>query len=224
MSRPPAGRRPGHPDTRQQIMSEATAAFAAHGYSNSSMRGIASRAGVDPALLHHYFGSKRLLFEAVAQPAYAIRERLVAMADRGASAEDLLEVLLSSCEDPIVGPAIMAAARSVSDSKAPSCEGIPRHRTPQPACVPPGTPASSRPDRQDAPAGSDRALRRNLLAADVLGLVLARYVLRIEPLAGAPRELIISAFAPVLADHLRERRSAPHGASPGARAARTRTR
>ena len=68
------------------------------------------------------------------------------------------------------------------------------------------------------------ALRRNLLAADVLGLVLARYVLRIEPLAAAPRELIISAFAPALTDHLRERRSAPHSESPGARAARTRTR
>ena len=126
------------------------------------MRGIAAGAGVDPALLHHYFGSKRLLFEAVTQPAYAIRERLVAMADRGASADDLLEVLLSSCEDPTVGPAIIAAARSVSDSKAPSCEGIPRPRTPQPACAPPGTPASSRPDRQDAPAGSDQIGRAHV--------------------------------------------------------------
>ncbi|GAB3252367.1 hypothetical protein GCM10027425_10830 [Alteromonas gracilis] len=61
-------------------MRAATATFAAHGYSNSSMRGIAARAGVDPALLHHYFGSKQPLFEAVIQPAYAIRERLVVMA------------------------------------------------------------------------------------------------------------------------------------------------
>lgn len=213
MSRPPAGRRPGRPDTRQQIVSAATTAFAADGYSNSSMRGIAARAGVDPALLHHYFGSKRLLFEAVIQPAYAIRERLVAMADRGASVEDLLEVLLSSCEDPTVGPAVMAAARSVSDSKAPSCEAIPRHRTPHPACAPPETSASSRPDHQHEPTDSDHALRRSLLAADVLGLVLARYVLRVDPLATAPHDEVISAFAPVLADHLCDRRSPRPSAS-----------
>ena len=213
MSRPPTGRRPGNPDTRQQIMSAATATFAAHGYSNSSMRGIAARAGVDPALLHHYFGSKRLLFEAVIQPAYAIRERLAALADHEASAEDLLEVLLSSCEDPAVGPAIMAAARGVSDSQAPSCEGIPRHRTPHPARALPRPPASSRPAEDSTSSEFDRALRLSLLAADVLGLVLARYVLRVKPLATAPRERVISAFAPVLAAHLRDRQSARPSAS-----------
>lgn len=213
MTRPPPGRRPGNPDTRQQIKSAAAAVFAAHGYSSSSMRGIASRAGVDPALLHHYFGSKQLLFEAVAQPAYAIRERLAAMADRDASAEDLLEVLLSSCEDPLVGPAIMAAVRGVSDSKAPAREGTPRQPTRHLERALPGTSARSRPADQTALAESDRALRRSLLAADVLGLVLARYVLRIEPLAATPRDLVISAFAPGLAVHLHARRSAPRASS-----------
>ncbi|GAB3252361.1 hypothetical protein GCM10027425_10820 [Alteromonas gracilis] len=124
-----------------------------------------------------------------------------------------MEFLLSSCEDPTVGPAIMAAARSVSDSQAPACDGTPVHCTPHPARALPGTSASSRFAEDNTSSEFDRALRRSLLAADVLGLVLARYVLRVDPLATAPRDRVISAFAPVLADHLRDRRSARPSAS-----------
>ncbi|MHA6764389.1 TetR/AcrR family transcriptional regulator [Streptacidiphilus sp. PAMC 29251] len=59
------GRRPGGADTRGAVLAAARAEFAAHGYEKASMRGIARVAGVDPALLHHYFGSKDRLFLAV---------------------------------------------------------------------------------------------------------------------------------------------------------------
>src|SRR5690349_24694620 len=56
------GRRPGNQDTREAILTAAKQAFAARGYDKASIRQIASGAEVDPALVHHYFGSKEKLF------------------------------------------------------------------------------------------------------------------------------------------------------------------
>ena len=57
------GRRPGGTDTRAAIVDAARKSFAAKGYDKASMRGIAREAGVDPALVHHYFeGGKAALF------------------------------------------------------------------------------------------------------------------------------------------------------------------
>jgi AcrR family transcriptional regulator len=61
----PRGRRPGGVDTRAAIVDAARTDFAAQGYDGTSVRGVARRAGVDPALVHHYFGGKAALFAAV---------------------------------------------------------------------------------------------------------------------------------------------------------------
>ena len=61
---PRSGRRPGPTDTRQAIRQAALAAFAADGYGATSLRGVARDAGVDPALVIHFFGSKAGLFMA----------------------------------------------------------------------------------------------------------------------------------------------------------------
>src|ERR1700722_12811986 len=58
----PGGRRPGRQGTRAAILEAARASFAEDGYERVSLRGIARRAGVDPALVHHYFGGKPALF------------------------------------------------------------------------------------------------------------------------------------------------------------------
>lgn len=64
-SRPARGRRPGNPAiTRQSILEAARATFARAGYEKATIRAIASAAGVDPALVHHYFGTKEELFVA----------------------------------------------------------------------------------------------------------------------------------------------------------------
>ena len=60
------GRRPGPSDTRPRILSAAAASFAAKGYDGTSMRQVASAAGVDPALVRHFFGTKEKLFTEVA--------------------------------------------------------------------------------------------------------------------------------------------------------------
>jgi AcrR family transcriptional regulator len=62
--RPPAGRRPGDSGTREAIGEAARAQFAEHGYRGATIRGIAAAAAVDPALVHHYYGSKEALFAA----------------------------------------------------------------------------------------------------------------------------------------------------------------
>src|SRR5258706_15310717 len=61
------GRRPGNQDTREAILAAARRAFSERGFDGASIRAIATSAGVDPALVHHYFGSKDQLFVATMQ-------------------------------------------------------------------------------------------------------------------------------------------------------------
>ena len=61
------GRRPGVSGTREAILDAARRAFAEQGYQHATIRGVADLAGVDPALVHHYFGTKQGLFVAAMQ-------------------------------------------------------------------------------------------------------------------------------------------------------------
>ena len=58
------GRRPGDSGAREAILREARSSFGSAGFSGTTIRGVARAAGVDPALVHHYFGSKDELFAA----------------------------------------------------------------------------------------------------------------------------------------------------------------
>src|SRR3954469_15074035 len=62
-----SGRRPGDPQTRSAITASARRSFAQAGYDRATIRAIAAPAGVDPALVVHYFGSKEALFRDVMQ-------------------------------------------------------------------------------------------------------------------------------------------------------------
>ena len=72
------GRRPGKPDTKSEVLAAARVEFAASGYGGATIRSIAARASVDPALVMHYFGSKEQLFAASLElpvnPATIIRQ------------------------------------------------------------------------------------------------------------------------------------------------------
>src|SRR5207244_8003118 len=74
MVTPPLGRRPGKRDTRTEIIAAAREAFRADGYDGTTMRSVARRAGVDPSLVHHYFGDKAGLFVAVMDLAHDPRQ------------------------------------------------------------------------------------------------------------------------------------------------------
>ena len=89
------GRRPGSPDTRAAILAEARALFAANGYAGTSVRAIAAAAGVDAALVHHYFGTKDDLFLAALELPVDPREALRPVVEGGVdgAGERLLRIV-----------------------------------------------------------------------------------------------------------------------------------
>src|SRR5256886_17585982 len=108
------GRRPGNQDTREAIVEAARKAFAERGYDRASIRAIATSAGVDPALVHHYFGTKDELFLATVQapmdPAVLLPQGLDG--DVKELPERLLRTFLSVGDHPVTGPAAPAPVRS----------------------------------------------------------------------------------------------------------------
>jgi AcrR family transcriptional regulator len=93
----PAGRRPGNADTRGQILAAAREEFATNGYRGATIRAIAARSQVDPALVHHYFGPKRQLFVETLQLPFDPTQLVSAAADgpRRETGERLARALLA---------------------------------------------------------------------------------------------------------------------------------
>lgn len=116
---PKIGRRPGNQDTRGQIIAAARQAFAAKGFAGVSMRAIAADAGVDAALIHHYFDSKQQLFLAtVALPTDLLqRLELVAAGDRKDLGERLVRTVLGVWDSELQ-PSLIAAIRTALDRKS----------------------------------------------------------------------------------------------------------
>jgi AcrR family transcriptional regulator len=113
------GRRPGSHDTRAEILAAARHAFSARGYDATSVRTIAHEAGVDPSLVHHYFGRKEQLFVAAMDlpidPTVALPAALAG--DREHLGERLVELQLRLWGDPQGREALLAMVRSASSSE-----------------------------------------------------------------------------------------------------------
>jgi len=190
--RRPVGRRPGEQRTREQILDAAREQFARHGYAAATMRGVASAAGVDPALLHHYFGTKYALFAASMQlPADALQAMsLLAGADPAELGERLTRLYLGLWEHPASNRQLRALVASVLTHdqaartlrEAVSAELL----TPLVAAL----------------GAEDAALRITLAVSHVVGLALARYVLAVPPLAEADLEVLVRTVAPVVQHYL----------------------
>jgi len=185
------GRRPGSPDTRAEILAQARELFAAQGYAGTSVRAIATAAGVDAALVHHYFGTKDDLFLAALELPVDPR-RLVAPVVAGGpdgAAERFLGVFLSAWDDPDIRPSLLAVARGVMDPAGSKLltDGF-LSVVIQPVGVALGL---DRPEH-----------RMTLVASQVVGIILLRYVLAVEPLASMPRDQVVSTYAPTLQRYL----------------------
>ena len=171
------GRRPGNIDTKAEIVDAARVEFSEHGYSEASMRAIARRARVDPALVHHYFTDKAGLFvETMALPVdpKAIKEQVER---EGFNGERLVERFLAQWErglesgSPLFVSLVqaMAASPEVVDSMRQFViERIGLY----------GAPGDSE---------ATQLLRRSLVSSQLLGLAWTRYVMRMEPMASASR-------------------------------------
>ncbi|HEY3505836.1 MAG TPA: TetR family transcriptional regulator [Actinocatenispora sp.] len=185
------GRRPGNPDTREAILAAARDAFARQGYAGASVRRIAAAAGVDPALVHHYFGTKGDLFAAALKLPFSPDRLLpeVLSGDRDGIGERVVRAFLGIWDGP-AGPQALAALRAVLASDADA--GLLREFL-----------ISQLLRRAaDEYALSDAATRIPLAASHLIGIVLARHVLRIEPLAGASVDWLAATVGPTIQRYL----------------------
>jgi AcrR family transcriptional regulator len=175
------GRRPGNPDTRAQIVAAARASFSEHGYAAVSLRSIAGRAGVDPALVHHYFpDGKAALFLAAARFSRDPRDVMLEAAASGEGGVAVVRGFLSIWEDD-AGTSFesLAEAMSTSPPMAAAVREFLQDRV-----------WSQK--REGSPASSA------LVASQLLGLAWTRYVLRLEPLASADVETLAGWVGPTI--------------------------
>ncbi|HET8662395.1 MAG TPA: TetR family transcriptional regulator, partial [Micromonosporaceae bacterium] len=171
-----SGRRPGNPDTRQAIMTSARHAFAERGYDGASIRAIATDAGVDPALVHHYFGTKEQLFlQALQMPVnpQAFLPRVIE-GDQDQIGVRLVTTFLSVWDSP-VGTTTVALLRSAmsADWTIPLIREFLTTQVLRPLL------ARVEIDPAEAP------LRASLVASQMAGLAVIRYIYKLEPLASA---------------------------------------
>jgi AcrR family transcriptional regulator len=181
------GRRPGNPDTRSAILAAAREAFADRGFDRASIRAIAAGAGVDPALVHHYFGTKEHLFVATLQVPINPAELLpgVLAGDRDELGERLVATLVRVW-DSQAGTAAAALFRSAMSNDW--TERLLREfLTTQ---ILRRVLAGLQLDPTEA------HYRANLVATQMAGLAMIRYIVRLEPLASAPPEWVVAAIAP----------------------------
>ena len=194
------GRRPGNPDTREAILAAAREAFADRGFDGAAIRTIAAAAGVDPALVHHYFGSKEQLFIASMRvpidPGSALTEVLAA--GRDGVGRRLVHTLLTIWDSPAGGGAAAFIRSAVSnDLFARMLREFISHVILR--RVAKGL------DLDPAEAG----VRTGLVASQMAGLIFARYIIRFEPVASMPREALVEAIGPTLQRYLTEPLPAP---------------
>jgi AcrR family transcriptional regulator len=182
-----SGRRPGNQDTKASILEAARRNFAEKGFDQASIRAIAGDAGVDPALVHHYFGTKEKLFLAVMNapinPGELIPQAL--SGPREQAGERLVRMALTVWDSP-AGSAAVAMFRSAMSNEWTArllrefvITQILRRAV-----------ASLVLDPEEAP------MRTSLVATQIAGVMIGRYVLRIEPMASADREVLVAAIAP----------------------------
>jgi AcrR family transcriptional regulator len=181
------GRRPGAPDTRATILDAARASFAESGFAGTTIRGVASAAGVDAALVHHYFGTKDDLFLAAMElpvdPRTVIAPALAGGPD--GAGERLLRAFLSMWDDPELSPVLVGVVRSALQ---PGGERLLTQGIVPVLLMPVGQ-----------ALGIDRPeLRMPLVISQMAGLILTRYVVGLEPIASMPAETVVSSYAPVV--------------------------
>lgn len=190
-------RRPGRPpgntsETRERILANARELFARNGIDKTSIRAIAAGAGVDSALVHHYFGTKQQLFAAAIR--MPIDPTVVIAQLRETPVEELghtLPAILVALWDSEMGAALVATMRSILGGADVSLirtfiEDI--------------ITAEIAP-RVDNPPGTGQ-LRVQFVASQILGLAIARYIVGIEPFASLPSEKIAAVIGPNLQRYL----------------------
>jgi AcrR family transcriptional regulator len=188
---PRRGRRPGAPDTRAAILVAARELFATHGFAGTSVRAVATAAGVDAALVHHYFGTKDDLFLAALELRVDPRVALLPVTEGGVdgAGERLMRLFVSVWDVEETRLPLLALVRGVLD---PGGQQLVRDGFLRMVLGPVGSALElDQPER-----------RMQLVASQLIGLVVLRYVLAVEPLASTSSEELVATYAPTLQRYL----------------------
>jgi AcrR family transcriptional regulator len=192
MSAVPRGRRPAGSGTREAILDAARSQFGRTGYEHTTLRSVATEAGVDARLVSHYFGSKRELFMASVQLPVDPQEVLARVFVPGetsighAAAETLLAVL----DDPDTRQMAIGLIRAAASE--PEAAQLIREVLTERVLLPLAQRVS----------GDQPRLRASLVASQFVGIAMGRYIVQIEPLASATREQLVRALGPVYGHYL----------------------
>jgi AcrR family transcriptional regulator len=180
------GRRPGPNATRETILAAARELFAEKGYDGASLRGIARRAEVDPALVHHYFGNKEGVFIAAMRfplDPEAVFER-IADTPRERVGPVLVRTFLAVWGDPVRRDPMLAMLRSAMTNEQVAT--VLREFVTS-------TLLARAAEHFDVPR-----LRVTAAASQMIGVMMLRYVLKVEPLASATEEELVELLGPTL--------------------------
>ncbi|MEV6070601.1 TetR family transcriptional regulator [Nocardia sp. NPDC052001] len=187
-----SGRRPGRSGTREAILDAARVRFAEVGFDRASIRSIATAASVDPALVHHYFGTKQELFTAALE--IPIDPDVILARIAAAPLEELGETIIRtvvSVWDSPIGVQAIAGFRTLLTTADPALA-----RAFLLEVVLKDVRA-----RVDSPPGTG-AKRAVLAASQLAGLLVTRKIVPIEPIASMPVEELAAAVGPNIQRYL----------------------
>ena len=182
----------GDRNTRDEVLAAARRAFTEKGFGGASFRSIAADAGVDPGMIRHWFGDKAGLFRASMEPSVDPEVLLAGVLDGGPDGlgERLVRRLVGEWDrSGTHSPMIILVRSAVSHEE--STVLLRDFVT--------GQVLGRLVAAMDAP---DRALRASLVGSQMIGLVMARYIVRVEPLASATVDQVVTAVAPTLQRYL----------------------
>jgi AcrR family transcriptional regulator len=204
-----SGRRPGPSHSRVDILGAARRLFSEKGFEGTSLRAISREAGVDPALVHHFFGGKEEVFNAaladVVKPQEIFDE--VLGPDPSGAGERLMRKFLSIWEqEETRGPLLAMLRSAVSHQRSADllgqfmAGGLLRHIA---ESVKPEVATTFSPQELED-RDAEVKLRAVLVCSQLIGVALLRYVFRTEPLASADHEQIARAVGPTVERYLFE--------------------
>lgn len=179
------GRRPGSVDNRAAVLTAARELFAEKGFAGTTIRAVASRADVDPALVMQFFTNKQRLFAASLDVPEGLGVALPdLLADPEGRAERLVAFLLDTLDSPEVRSRLTGLLRAAATEEAAAAmlrDSLRAAYTPVLAVL-----------------GPQAEVQLNLLGTVAVGLLMTRHVVRVEPLAGLERARLHALLVPVV--------------------------
>ncbi|MFC0106005.1 TetR/AcrR family transcriptional regulator [Kibdelosporangium aridum] len=195
-------RRPGRwrsgAESKQRILQTARELFGQHGYGGTTVRAIATAAGVDPAMVFYFFGTKQGLFAAAIEMSGNVPPAIESIftGDLGTIGERIVRTLLENLDKSDRTPLVMLTRSAPTDEQSETLlrEFIDREITDRLAAM------------LDTP---DAALRAGMVNVQILGLAVARYIVRIEPIASLSIDELVARFGPLVQQCLTGQDSPP---------------